>query len=557
MGGANIKSVCGNTIVRFPKSLGCFTTQVTQTLTRSKRYLGNKNAKVLFPGLTFTVYLKNDSEANVFNDFWRETEGGAVPFAVTMLWFGVRKTLVLSAAADAPSIYDGSKRTITLPCKVLSVDEPWDNTPPILTLNGAAHMDIAGGDNVWVDPKATAIDNVEGDISGRVVVTGDVDMYRLGDYDLEYNVQDSSGNDAIPVYRTVSVTSIEDNYTPIINIIGDNPSTVINGDTYIDDGATAHDTIDGDLTSSIVGTGTVDTSTDGEYTITYTVSDAAGHQATANRTVNVIAQPDTTAPVITLLGNATETITEGDNYVDAGATAIDDTDGDITDKITVSGLVDSSAAGTYHLYYNVSDQAGNAAAQVTRTVVVEAGVAYGAEEFDTSGTHSLTVPAGVTEIRVCAIAGGGPGYNNIDGDAGMEWGGGYAGEFALTTLSVAPSDAIDVEVGSKGTVHGAAPGGDTIISVNGAEKINLKGGQPGDKNGYKGDGGAGPATCMGQFKDGVKRTKDNSGVTITYYGGQAGFSDGGDVGAPALKGAGGMSNAKDGAIGFVKIEWGY
>ena len=79
---------------------------------------------------------------------------------------------------------------------------------------------------------------------------------------------------------------------------------------------------------------------------------------------------DTTAPVITLLGNAVETVTLGDTYTDAGATAEDDEDGDITALIIVDNPVNTDSAGTYTITYSVSDAAGNPAS-TTRTVIVE------------------------------------------------------------------------------------------------------------------------------------------------------------------------------------------
>lgn len=53
------------------------------------------------------------------------------------------------------------------------------------------------------------------------------------------------------------------------------------------DGVTASDDRDGDLTSKIVVSGTVDTSKEGEYTITYTVTDKAGNTEVATRTITV------------------------------------------------------------------------------------------------------------------------------------------------------------------------------------------------------------------------------------------------------------------------------
>nr|WP_298998134.1 immunoglobulin-like domain-containing protein [uncultured Allomuricauda sp.] len=81
---------------------------------------------------------------------------------------------------------------------------------------------------------------------------------------------------------------------------------------------------------------------------------------------------DTTPPVITLTGDAVVDLNVGDPaYVDAGATATDNVDGDITANIMVGGdTVDTNVAGTYTITYNVMDAAGNAATEVTRTVNV-------------------------------------------------------------------------------------------------------------------------------------------------------------------------------------------
>ncbi|WP_414858839.1 immunoglobulin-like domain-containing protein, partial [Paenibacillus sp. Soil787] len=75
---------------------------------------------------------------------------------------------------------------------------------------------------------------------------------------------------------------------PTITLSGSDSITVYVGSTYTDAGATATDNVDGDVTSSIVTTGTVDTSKEGTYSITYTVHDHAGNTAIATRTVQVI-----------------------------------------------------------------------------------------------------------------------------------------------------------------------------------------------------------------------------------------------------------------------------
>ena len=81
-----------------------------------------------------------------------------------------------------------------------------------------------------------------------------------------------------------------DNTGPVITITGNNPfnfTTGISGTTYVDPGATASDSVNGNLTSSIVVTNPVNIEQLKTYTVTYTVADALGNSSTATRTVNV------------------------------------------------------------------------------------------------------------------------------------------------------------------------------------------------------------------------------------------------------------------------------
>ena len=95
-------------------------------------------------------------------------------------------------------------------------------------------------------------------------------------------------------------------------------------------------------------------------------------------------------PVITMT-DSDVTVTVGDTYTDAGATASDDEEGDITANIAVVSTVDTTTAGTYAVTYNVSDGALNAATEVVRTVTVEAALPPNdsdSEQFCASGTDA-------------------------------------------------------------------------------------------------------------------------------------------------------------------------
>src|SRR5438093_8602829 len=80
--------------------------------------------------------------------------------------------------------------------------------------------------------------------------------------------------------------------------------------------------------------------------------------------------PDTTPPVITLLGSNPVTVQVGSTYTDAGATATDNVDGVLTSKIVTVNPVNTGVVGTYTVTYNVKDASGNASTQVTRIVNV-------------------------------------------------------------------------------------------------------------------------------------------------------------------------------------------
>lgn len=80
---------------------------------------------------------------------------------------------------------------------------------------------------------------------------------------------------------------------------------------------------------------------------------------------------DTTSPVITITGENPASVTVGTTYTDAGATANDGVDGDVTSSITTTINVDTSTVGTnYSVTYSVEDGAGNLATAIRAVHVV-------------------------------------------------------------------------------------------------------------------------------------------------------------------------------------------
>ncbi|MDA7756530.1 SUMF1/EgtB/PvdO family nonheme iron enzyme [Opitutales bacterium] len=157
-----------------------------------------------------------------------------------------------------------------------------DGANPELELFGGAGITREAG-QAWAEPGAAGHDARDGNLTASITVTGTVDMNTTGTYILTYSVADAAGNEA-NASRTVMVM---DTTNPVLTLLGDANMSQAKNSAWVDPGATASDSLDGNLTSSITITGTVDVNTTGVYTLTYSISDGASNEANATRTVNV------------------------------------------------------------------------------------------------------------------------------------------------------------------------------------------------------------------------------------------------------------------------------
>lgn len=259
-----------------------------------------------------------------------------------------------------------------------------DSIAPVITVNGS---DVRVLQNApYSDAGATATDNV--DTTVNVITSGSVDTTKVGSHIITYTATDAAGNTAIAT-RTVTVTPVISSNTPPI---ANDMNIEINGSTTVDFNLIATDTEGDDLNYSIITppangslngldstTGEITYSTDGyigNTSFTYIANDAESNSsvATVNIVINDVIVPDTTKPTITINGTDLN-LTVGDTYVEQGAAATDDVDGNITANIIITGTVDTNTTGTYTISYDVNDTAGNVADTATRTVTVTDGIA--------------------------------------------------------------------------------------------------------------------------------------------------------------------------------------
>ena len=186
-------------------------------------------------------------------------------------------------------------------------------------------------------------------------LNGELNLNALGVYNVTY----------MATYRNMSLTEertieIVDTTAPVIELFSNPDHFTSPVAQYEEEGFTATDNYDGDITDKVVRD-------EKDGIVTYTVVDSNGNKSTAKRT---IIYKDVVPPSITLKGSANTKANIGHDYKDPGYKATDDVDGDITKSVKVDGTVDGYTKGTYTLTYQVSDSSGNPF-EIKRTVVVK------------------------------------------------------------------------------------------------------------------------------------------------------------------------------------------
>tara|TARA_B110000046_G_scaffold117620_1_gene124485 strand:- start:490 stop:2907 length:2418 start_codon:yes stop_codon:yes gene_type:complete len=241
-------------------------------------------------------------------------------------------------------------------------------------------------------PEEQLIINVLADVfSPNYLSISDTNVFKGNSYEIPLNLVNNENIRAIQYdlnipegfifdLDNVVETSILNNFTTSISSLGNNNYRFIIYTVSNDFIISGDETI---LTLPIFVENTIDL---GQYTFEISnivLSSESNNQNISSEALRVgyiDVIEDTTIPLITLLGDAAVTTEVGGTYTDAGATASDNYDGDITSSIEQVSTVDTAIVDTYTVTYNVSDANGNAAVEVTRTVDVESSLSI--SEFE-------------------------------------------------------------------------------------------------------------------------------------------------------------------------------
>ena len=283
-----------------------------------------------------------------------------------------------TASVDASGLADGAISVSAVASTSLETDTatattnkdttgPTVNVPANITVNADSASGTAATNVAIVAflQAATASDATD----GSVTVTNDApDVFPLGDTVVTFAATDAAGNQG----TASSVVTISDLTPPVINaaatlvVLGTEDGVPASEQAIVDylASVTATDNVDGALTG--IQNDGPDFYPFGETTVTFTVSDAAGNQASAQTVVNisldivdpVLVVPDSISLTVDMPGDV---VADSDDAIVAflaGATATDNKDGDLTASIANDAPAEFEVGDTL-VTFSVSDAAGN------------------------------------------------------------------------------------------------------------------------------------------------------------------------------------------------------
>jgi hypothetical protein len=336
------------------------------------------NVTVEATGVTTTVTLGSATVTDNVDPNPAVTNDAPAGFPVgttTVTWTATDDSGNSASAIQTVTVTDTTAPTITAPANI-SVES---SEPIAVALGAPTVSDLA-------DPNPTVTNNAPA-------------LFPLGTTTVTWTATDTLGNSATAT-QTVTVTAPQ---PPVEIHVGDLDATASGNKRWTATvTVTVHDSLDAEVAGVTVSgiwsdgsSGSCVTDDIGqcstaritkELSLTFTVDSLSNsddiYDDSANNVTSITINQDgstttpggdTTPPTITLLGENPVTITVGSTYDDAGATASDDIDGDLSANIQTVSTVNTDVVGTYTVTYNVSDNAGNTAEEIRTVTVTDPG----------------------------------------------------------------------------------------------------------------------------------------------------------------------------------------
>lgn len=170
-----------------------------------------------------------------------------------------------------------------------------------------------------------------------------------------------------------------------IILIGDNSLIINYGEQYSESGYRAK-IFDRNITDKVKITNNIEEDI-GKYQVVYSYK-FLFYTIKKVRTIEV---RDIQKPKIELIGGKTYETTLNEKYEEPGYSANDNKDGDVTNNVVVSGIVDNTVLGEYPITYEIIDSSGNKSTQIrTVKVVKKKPTQMSIEEYSLNGWFEET-----------------------------------------------------------------------------------------------------------------------------------------------------------------------
>ena len=223
------------------------------------------------------------------------------------------------------------------------------------------------------------VKNIGKDYNKEVNINNNIEEHKVGEYQVEYSIKYLFFN-----IKKIRKVNIIDKDKPIIRV-DNNPIKICPLDNLEEIEYYSYDEYDGDITSSVI------VMEDKDY-VTFKVKDSSLNEDILK--VKLI-RIDEDKPVINLKGDSVIYLYGNTKYQEPGYSAEDNCDGDITDKVVVSGEV-LDDIGEYTINYTVVDSSNNKSV-ITRKVIRKNSSIPSNNGYIHNGTIYLTFDDGPSE----------------------------------------------------------------------------------------------------------------------------------------------------------------
>ncbi len=273
-----------------------------------------------------------------------------------------------------------------------------------ITLTGDSVVEVAKN-GTYSELGVVVKDSKGNDLSDEVIINdNNLDTSVPGEYTITYSIKVDDKTEKITRKVVVLPTTIEDDF--YLSLEGKSLITLEVGNTYVEPGFIAYDKTDKDITSKVEVTNGVNTNKAGLYQISYVIKNSKGISITKYRLVKVIEYKTT----LIVGGGNPHYVVKGTSFSDPGYYAFDTKDGNITNKVTKSGSVNTNTLGNYVIRYSVTNSRGKVENATREVIVIENTNTIGNLTFSLKGSESITLNYGDKYVE--------PGYTATDSKDG-------------------------------------------------------------------------------------------------------------------------------------------